>query len=269
MRLKAKETQGTSIKGITSAEIKSIKLYLPNTYEQEKIAQLLQLIDDRISTQTQIIDNLQSLIKGISKKLFSQKIRFKDDNRNNFPNWEIRELGKVMSIPKKIKPIYIDKNKLLTVKLHLKGISKNESTETLSFGATNYFIRRSGQFIYGKQNLFNGAFGLISDEFDGFLSSGDVPALDINAEKLNGNFLVSYFSRESFYKKLEDIASGSGSKRIHEATLLNLEISIPTLEEQNKIADFFSVFNVQLETEKEILQKYIEQKKYLLANMFI
>ena len=168
----------------------------------------------------------------------------------------------------KKKPAIIDKNKLLTVKLHMKGVSENDNTETLSLGATNYFSRKKGQFIYGKQNLFNGAFGLIPDKLDGFLSSSDVPTLDINHKKLNGTFLVCYFSRESFYKKLEGLASGSGSKRIHETTLLDIKIHLPSLEEQAQIANFLSVINKKLETEKLILGNYIKQKRYLLNQMF-
>jgi type I restriction enzyme S subunit len=64
MKLKIKEAQGTSIKGITSAEIKSIKLHLPDTNEQNKIATFLSLIDDRIQTQNKIIEKLESLIRG-------------------------------------------------------------------------------------------------------------------------------------------------------------------------------------------------------------
>lgn len=102
---------------------------------------------------------------------------------------------------RKIKSRNIDKSRLLTVKLHLKGVSQNDNTNTLSLGATNYFIRKKGQFIYGKQNLFNGAFGIIPDEFDGFLSSGDVPALDINHSKLTLH--IFYIFRESrFLQKI-------------------------------------------------------------------
>ena len=132
----------------------------------------------------------------------------------------------------------------------------------------NYFSRKKGQFIYGKQNLFNGAFGLIHDKLDGFLSSSDVPTLDINHKKLNGTFLVCYFSRESFYKKLEGLASGSGSKRIHETTLLDIKIHLPSLEEQAQIANFLSVINKKLETEKLILGNYIKPVSYTHLDVY-
>jgi type I restriction enzyme S subunit len=256
--------------GNLSADIiKGLKFEFPHHDEQTKIATFLSLLDDRIATQSQIIKELESLMKGLSNKLFSQELRFKDAQGNDFPDWRAIKLRSVMSLPEKIKPAFVDKNKLLTVKLHVNGVSKNENTDTLTLGATNYFSRKKGQFIYGKQNLFNGAFGLVPEELDGFLSSADVPALDINPEKLNGKFLVYHFSRKPFYKKLESLAIGSGSKRIHETALLNIEIHLPTLEEQTKIAEFLSAIDEKIEIERQILNAYTAQKKYLLAKMFI
>ena len=269
MKKAASAVQGTSIKGISSVEIKSKKLYIPKISEQNKIASFLSLIDERITTQSKIIEGLKKLKVATAKKIFSQEFRFKDDKGNDFSEWEEILLGEVMSIPEKTKAQNIDKNKLLTVKLHLKGVLKNDNTDTLSFGATNYFIRKKGQFIYGKQNLFNGAFDIIPDEFDGFLSSGDVPTLEINNSKINSSFLLYLMGRKEFYKPLEDFATGSGSKRIHEKTLLGIKIPFPSLPEQTKIANFLSAIDSKIDMETQLLQKLEEQKKFLLQNMFV
>ncbi|WBX98504.1 restriction endonuclease subunit S [Chryseobacterium gambrini] len=196
-------------------------------------------------------------------------MRFKNTNGNNFSEWKTKKLKKMLSIPDKIKPTFIDKNKLITVKLHLQGVLKNENTETLSIGATNYLVRKKGQFIYGKQNLFNGAFGIIPNELDGFLSSGDVPSLDIDHLKINALFLLNFLGRKHFYKQLENIATGSGSKRIHEETLLNIEIEIPSIEEQEKISNLFSAIDSKINIEIAFLKKLKSQKIYLLDNLFI
>lgn len=147
-------------------------------------------------------------------------------------------------------------------------MSRNINPDTLLLGATNYFIRRKGQFIYGKQNLFNGALGIVPEQLDGFLSSGDVPSLDINHSKVNSSFLLYFLGRKSFYKRLEDIASGSGSKRIHEMTLLNVEISFPLISEQKKIADILISIDNKLQIELELHAFYEKQKYFLLENLF-
>ena len=255
----AKLSQGISVVHLYSSQLALLNLKLPQLEEQNKLANFLSLLNFRIQTQKKIIEGLITQKSFIIKKLFSQ----------NLSGLNTVFLSDFLEIPNKIKPDFIDKEKLLTVKLHLKGIHKNENSDSLSLGATNYFIRKKGQFIYGKQNLFNGAFAIIPDKFDGFLSSADVPALDINENIVNAKYLFYFFSRESFYKKLEDIASGSGSKRIHENTLLNLKIKIPSLAIQNKVASFLSKLDEKINLENELLAQYENQKKYLLQNLFI
>ena len=258
-----------SQENLSGGIIKGIKITFPKLSEQIKITSFLSLIDERIQTQNKIIEELKLLKNTLSKKIISGQLKFKDKNGNNFPEWVSKELAEVMSVPEKIKSKNIDKSRLLTVKLHLKGVSQNDNTNTLSLGATNYFIRKKGQFIYGKQNLFNGAFGIIPDEFDGFLSSGDVPALDIKHSKINTAYLIYFLGRVDFYKRLEDLAAGSGSKRIHETTLLGIKIDFPTIEEQHKIASFLLSIDGKIEIETNILQKLERQNTYFLANLFI
>jgi type I restriction enzyme S subunit len=184
-------------------------------------------------------------------------------------DWEIVKLSDVLSISCKTKPISIDKSKLLTVKLHLKGVTKNNNTEALSIGATNYYIRKKGQFIYGKQNLFNGAFAIIPDSLDGYLSSGDVPTLDIDETKINSLYLMYYLGREHIYKQIEKLAIGSGSKRVHESTLLKLKIPLPTIEEQAFIVKPLFAFDQKITIEEKILSNLLTEKTYLLKQMFI
>lgn len=297
--------KGVSISNVYNSDLKTLKIMLPNLQEQQKVASFLTSIDAKLQALKKKKSLLEQYKKGVMQRIFlSEKVselglvglederiendegkenptihksykskfrqlRFKDENGKDFPEWEVKKLGEVLSIPQKIKPEIIDKEKLLTVKLHLKGVLKNESTEGLSIGSTNYYIRHKGQFIYGKQNLFNGAFGIIPEEFEGFLSSSDVPTLDINSQKSNSSFLFYHLSRESFYKKLEDIASGSGSKRIHEDTFLNVEVSFPSLPEQTRIANFLSTIDEKINHCQKQIEKTEAWKKGLLQKMFV
>lgn len=63
------------------------------------------------------------------QKMFSQEIRFRPDNGGSFEEWEEKRLGDVLSVPKKEKLISFDPDRILTVKLKLKGISKSKNTE--------------------------------------------------------------------------------------------------------------------------------------------
>ena len=74
MKRKSREVQGTSIKGITSDELQKIRVFIPkNKDEQNKISNLLTLLDERIATQNKIIEDLKKLKSAISKYLFARK----------------------------------------------------------------------------------------------------------------------------------------------------------------------------------------------------
>lgn len=264
-----KELTGSTIKNLSLTTIKNTTAFFPCHKEQAKIANFLTSVDEKISLLTQKSDLLAQYKKGVMQKIFSQELRFKDDDGREFPEWAEQSLSELMSIPEKIKPSKIDKNKLLTVKLHLNGVLRNDNTDSLIIGATSYYVRRKGQFIYGKQNLFNGAFGIVPDKLDGYLSSGDVPALDINNEKLSPDYLIQFLGREVFYKDLEKIASGSGSKRIHETTFLEINILLPCMTEQTKIANFLCAIDDKITQTQAELAAVKQYKQGLLQQMFV
>ena len=190
------------------------------------------------------------------------KIRFKQFT----DEWEQRKLGDYLSMPTKEKAKIKNSNDLMTVKLNLGGVYLGSNRETLEFGATTYYKRKAGQLIYGKQNFFNGSIAIIPDEFDGKATSGDVPSLDIHS--MNSLFLYTYISRESYWKEKESKATGTGSKRIHEKTLLDFDIKVPTLEEQQKIGKLFKQLDDNITLHQAAIQRQQRLKKAMLQNLF-
>ncbi len=128
----------------------------------------------------------------------------------------------------------------MTLKLNLEGITLAANRETLKLGSTKYYKRHEGQLLYGKQNFFHGSIALIPKEAEGYATSGDVPALNIS--NINSKYLVDYISRPIYFETKEALATGTGSKRIHEKTLLNFKIAVPSLEEQSEISDFIAKY---------------------------
>ena len=71
-------------------QLKKLKLSVPSIEEQEKIASFFSLIDKKIELQTEKVEELKNYKKGIMQKIFSQELRFKDENGNDYPEWEKR-----------------------------------------------------------------------------------------------------------------------------------------------------------------------------------
>jgi len=92
-------------------------------------------------------------------------------------DWKKVKLGSLLT-ESKILSENPDTDKRLRVRLNMLGVEKRPKTNDKE-GATKYYKRKAGQFIYGKQNLHKGAFGIIPHELDGFESSLDIPAFDV------------------------------------------------------------------------------------------
>jgi len=87
---------GTSYPAINSTDLSNILISFPTLPEQQKIASFLSLMDKKIGQLKQKKELLQAYKKGIMQKLFSQEIRFKDENRNDFEDWEMKTLGECL-----------------------------------------------------------------------------------------------------------------------------------------------------------------------------
>ncbi len=79
---------GAKVLGISKANISKVKLLIPSGMEQEKIAAFFSLIDKKIELQTEKVEELKNYKKGLMQKIFSQELRFKDENGNEYPEWE-------------------------------------------------------------------------------------------------------------------------------------------------------------------------------------
>ena len=190
------------------------------------------------------------------------RIRFKGFTED----WEQRKLGDYLSIPEKEILEVDSSDDLITVKLNLGGVELGASRDTLSLGSTVYYKRYAGQFIYGKQNFFNGSMGLIPTNLDGKGSSGDVPSFNIS--NIEENYLYTYVSRESYWRSKVAAASGTGSKRIHEKTFLDFNIDVPSMDEQKLISNTFDLVDRFITLHQRKLEKLKLAKKALLQKLF-
>ena len=269
--LKEKErAPGGTIKTITKKVLSNFKIDIPNVGEQEKIGEFFSKLDRQIELEEQKLAKLEEQKKGYMQKIFSQELRFKDEKGNTFEEWKNTNFNYFMSEPDNLeKGIELRKDQLLTVKLGGNGVSKANINRALKMGSTVYYKRFAGQFIYGKQNFFNGAFGIVPKFLNNYYSSGDVPALNIDYSKIDSKYFINYISRKDYYKKKEAFSTGTGSKRIHEKTLLDFDIMLPSVEEQEKIGDFFSEIDNFIEKQSYKVELLKERKKGFLQKMFV
>lgn len=250
---------GTDPPNLGFNDLKSVNVFVPiNIGEQQKIAAILSTWDKAIELKEKLIEQKKEQKKGLMQKLLTGEVRLP----GFYEKWEKRQIGELITESKVIadEP---DLNKRITVRLNLKGVQKREVTSVEKENVTTQYVRRAGQFIYGKQNLYKGAIGIVPEELDGFQSSSDIPSFDFNSD-VDGLWFYYYFSRESFYSYLEVISTGTGSKRVNPKDLFRIKINVPPLDEQRQISKILLSQDQEIKLLEKELKALKMQKKGLM-----
>ncbi len=250
----AKLSQGISVVHLYSSQLKLLKLKLPSKSEQEKIASFLTSVDTKIEQLTKKETLLQEYKKGVMSKIFNQEIRFKDDDGSEFPEWEDSLLGDVLD--------YIQPTKYLVKDTEY---DNSYNTPVLTAGKT---------FILGYTNETDGIFEnnlpvIIFDDFTTANKFVDFPfkakssAMKILIPKNNNNIKFIYETMQMIKYEV----GGHERHWISKFTFLN--IFMPCIKEQTKIANFLSSIDKKIELTTKELNSTKEFKKALLQQMFV
>ena len=223
-------------------QMETYSLSLPQIQEQHKIARLLSLLDERISTQNKIIDKLQSLIKGLRVSLMQ------------IENGNIVHLGEIAQI------------------YQPQTISSTELTEDgfLVYGA-NGIIGKYKQYNHKTEQICitcrGNTCGMVNYTKPMSWITGNAMVIntDEHQNKVCKRYLYHYLSVYNF----NSIISGSGQPQIVRTPLEKLKVPLPTFLEQKQKATFLDKIQGKIEISNKTLNLYLQQKQYLLRQMFI
>ena len=275
VRLKIqKEAQGSKVLSINAGRLSNIEITFPNILEQHKITIFLSLIDFRIQTQNKIIEQLETLIQQCRNKIFKQKIRFKDELGNEFSKWKVYKL-KDISDRVLFKNAENNQN-VLTISAQLGLISQldffNKSVSAKN--VSGYYLLKQNDFAYNKSYSKGYPMGAIKrlKKYDKGIVSTLYICFRFNG-LVNVNFMEQYFESGIQNTEIEKIAQegarNHGLLNVGVSDFFNIEINLPSIEEQKRIAALLSKIDKKIQTEKAILEQFENQKKYLLHQMFV
>lgn len=249
-----KYNEASGVPSLSKSTIEQIETRIPSISEQKIIANFLSLIDERIQCQIKIIEELKSFKSAVSKKIFSQELRFKDDNGEDFAEWEEKKLGECLD--------YEQPTKYLVTSTEYED---KYETPVVTAGKT---------FILGYTNETTGIF------------EQDLPVIIFDDFTTSTQFVNFPFKAKSSAMKILKATEGLITRFIYEALQMinyeigghgrhwisvyeKLEILIPSYPEQAKIADFLTRIDEKIELETSLLQQLKLQKQYFLSQMFI
>ena len=257
------ENLGARINQITSSDLSSFEFFFPiENSEMNKIAALLDLLDERIATQNKIIEDLKKLKSAI----IDYAINSLDTDFAKFGS--LYEMAGEGGTPTTSNASFYDNGKIPFIKID--DLKQKYLTENKDF-ITELGLQKSSAWLVPTHSILfsNGAtIGEISITTypvctkQGIL--GIVPKQNIDVE-----FLYYFMSSSYFKKAVSRIVTEGTMKTAYLKDINNILCPIPTKEKQQEIAKMPSALNSKIDFEQNILKLFCSQKQYLLRQMFI
>ena len=258
----ARVAQGVSVVHLYGEHLKTIKTYNPTLPEQQKIAILLSLLDERIATQNKIIEKLQSLIKGLSQQLLSSE--------NDWILYRLDDLAQIKSGYSGTQVSYqtpYKVSRIETISKHCIDIQRIGYVECipesyrLNVGNILFSNINSIQYI-GNTAYLDKDYGL----YHGMNLLRIIPNTTIVRPRflhllLCTDWAINYF--QTICNKAVSQAS------INQTALGKSRFPIPPMSVQQQICSMFELTERKLDNEQEYISCLQQQKRYLLQKMFI
>ena len=245
--------RGASISNVYNSDLKKLKINLPSLPEQKKIASFLSAVDEKIQQLTKKKALLEQYKKGVMQQLFSGQLRFKDENGNPYPDWEDTLLGDCLK--------YVQPTKYL-----VSSTDYDDSFETPVLTAGKTFVLG---YTDEKENICNNFPLIIFDDFTTASKYVDFPF------KAKSSAMKLLLAKEGvdikfMFEAMQNIKYEVGGHGRHWISIFSqLVISVPSIEEQQKIATYLSSIDKKIESVNNQITQTQTFKKGLLQQMFV
>lgn len=263
-QLRGIATGTTSVAAIYGRDLESIKFLLPPLSEQKAIAQVLSTADAAILTTEKLIAQKELRKKWLMQQLLTGKKRLKGFGGE----WKEFPFDKLLKVVKR--PVKWDDNELyqlISVRRRSGGIFFREALYGHQIKVKDLRDAEVGDFLFSKMQIVHGASALVTKEFAGAKISGSYIATVAKDPKLlNMEFFNWYSQLPYFYHQALISSYGVHIEKMtfDFDTFLQLEMKLPTIEEQSAIAQVLQVADKEINLLKAKAEKLREQKKGLM-----
>jgi type I restriction enzyme S subunit len=260
-------------------QMNNFTFFYPTIVEQSKIAKFLTTVDEKLQTLKQKKTLLEQYKKGVMQKIFSQELRFKDNNGNEYPDWEEKKLGDVgetyNGLTGKTKENFgsgksyiqykqiFDDSKIDISRFELVEISPTEKQNKVLFGDVFFTISSETPNEIGMSSV------LLDEIEELYLNSFCFGYRANSMTTLSPYFSKYLFRCEVIRNQIIKLAQGSTRFNMSKVQLMKLIIYLPNLEEQTKIANFLSAIDEKIDRCQEQIVNTEVWKKGLLQQMFV
>ena len=257
-----RKLNSTTIIRIYNDDLRNLKLSYPQIEEQKKISRLLFLLDERIATQSKIIEDLKKLKSAIIEE------HYKNAEKQSVLVSDLGEPFNVGNLSKEDltttgTPCVLYGELFTTYEA---AINHVESHTNKSDGMT---LSKKGDLLFPSSTTVD-AVSLIAPSainVDGVILGGDMFGIHINSD-FNAQYL-SYFFNHIAKSQFAKYAKGSTIIHLHYKDIAKAKLSLSCLEEQNRMAKCLMSLDDKIAIESTLSDLLNSQKVYLLCQMFI
>lgn len=258
------ENLGATINSINNSDLKKFDFFFPLKDEQDKIAEFLYLVDDKINKLTKKKVLLEQYKKGIMQKIFNQEIRFKDDNGKDYPEWNEKTLDDIATINMGQSPssnsYNFDGNGLMLIQgnADIKERKTNprqwtsQPTKKCEIGDIILTVRAPVGFV--SKSIHEACIGR--------------GVCSIKSKGKNNNEFVYQFLLY-FEDKWGKLEQGSTFTAVSGSEIKSILLEVPSFQEQDNIATFLSSIDRKINSVNIQLEGTKEFKRGLLQLMFV
>ncbi|MFK5950099.1 MAG: restriction endonuclease subunit S [Methylococcales bacterium] len=205
------------------------------------------------------------------QKLFSQEIRFKDEQGNGFPDWEEKALAEVLTpqIREVKKPS--DRYLAIGIRSHMKDTFQKPEFNPDDIAMEKLFDVKENDLVVNITFAWEGAIAIVKPEDEGGLVSHRFPTYTFKQGQATHEFFRHIIKQKRFKYMLDVISpGGAGRNRVlSKKEFLKLKWTLPSVVEQNKIALFLGVLDKKIDFTKQQIEQTETFKKGLLQQMFV
>ncbi|WP_254511393.1 restriction endonuclease subunit S [Anatilimnocola floriformis] len=152
-----------------------------------------------------------------------------------------------------------------------RGLFAKSPISGTTTSASNLYQVRAGQFIYSRLFAFEGAYGLVGEEFDGCFISNEYPHFDSDPKRITPAFLATYFKWQKAWEQAAKLSTGMGDRRrrIQPEQLLKMTIPLPPLKEQQRLIEYLDALTAKCEEAKAETTVVQHESNKLLLSAFL
>ena len=267
------EVTGSTIKNLSLSTIKNTKLSLPSKPEQEKIASFLSSVDSKIEQLSKKRTLLEQYKKGVMQKIFSQELRFKEDDGSEFPEWVEKKLGDTLEVVVdnrgKTPPTtdfgipLIEVNAIGNKEINYLKVSKYVTENTYKKWFRKYL--KDGDILFSTVGQ-TAICSIYDESVKAVIAQNIIGLRFVNELNLFMYYLLTEIKNHHKFKRIE---MGAVQPSIKVSQMIHINFYIPSLKEQTKIATFLSSLDKKIELTDKEFNATKEFKKGLLQKMFV